>query len=359
MSNNLNLVLAVVGILFAAIPVIGWFFRREEHRQLDVVLDKEVYLVNQLAGNLKNFSIVIEGKPSSEQVVWITGWIINSGNHDISERIIEHPLKLELPKNMQWLRGDIEHCSSDVKCNSHIIGAQELQFKWILLKSGEFIYFDALLQCPLEETKEVWDTGSFVEIIKPYSRIENIRTDSLTSLSELGEIYNPFKPRKLNIIPKIIATFFAILFFMPMWMITLLPFELDNLFGDGYLTAAPRMVKIVEGVPIPLSVSVDQENHVRLTLNDPAIDTPLNEEYFFSTPDEIFSQEDIRLGKFAAKDLSKETSFIIVLSLLTSIVTWGLFHMWFPRMFLKSKIRRTTSALFALQTQKIGKTSDS
>ena len=73
-----------------------------------------------------------------------------------------------------------------------------------------------------------------------------------------------------------------------MWMITFLPFELANFLGDGFLDATPRMVKIVDGVPVSLGVSVDQENHIRLTLNHPAIDTPLHEEYLFSTPDEIF-----------------------------------------------------------------------
>ena len=153
-ASNLTLVLTVIGTLSAILyPVIGWVFRREELQQLDVVLDKEVFLVNQLAGNLNNFSIVIDEKPASDQVVWITGWIINSGSYDISERIVEHPLKLQLPENMQWVRGDVKHYSIDVKCNSQIISPQELQFTWVLLKSGEYIYFDALLECPIEETK--------------------------------------------------------------------------------------------------------------------------------------------------------------------------------------------------------------
>ena len=360
MSNNLNLVLAVVGILFAAIPVIGWFFRREEHRQLDVVLDKEVYLVNQLAGNLKNFSIVIEGKPSSEQVVWITGWIINSGNSDISERIVEHPLTLKLPENMQWLRGTIVHYSSDVTCNSHIIGSQELEFRWVLLRSGEYIHFDALLQCPLEETKEVWDISSLAEKVTPYSRMENIHTGSLIPLSDLGERYNPLKTRKLNIMRKLIVTFLGVLLLVPIWMIVFFPFELDQLFGDGFLRARLSIVKMIDGIPAELKVSVDKENKIKLTLNQPSIDKHLQEELLFNTPEELFSQEDIRLGKILARGSSEDTIGIIVTGIPSIIITWGLLYMWFPGMFLfGSTKRRTVSALYALQRQKIGKQSDS
>ena len=241
-----------------------------------------------------NFSIVIEGKPASDQVAWINGWIINSGNFDISERMIEHPLILKLPNDMKWLRGSIEHCSNDVECHSQIVGDQELQFEWVLLKCGEFINFDALLQCPLEETKQFRSINSLVEIVRPYSRIENIQIESLIPLSQLGERYSPLKPRKLNLIPKLSATIATILFLVPMWMIAFFPFELDNLIGDGFLPATPKLVKTVDGIPVELKVSVNQKNEVRLMPNQPEVDTPLHDNYLFSSTDELFSQEDIR-----------------------------------------------------------------
>ena len=358
---NLELALTVVATLSTIlIPVIGWYLRRKECHQLDVVLDKGIFLVNQLAGNLKKFSIVIDEKPASDQVAWITGWIINSGNFDISKRMIEHPLILKLPNNMKWLRGSIEHCSNDVECHSQIVGDQELQFEWILLKCGEFINFDALLQCPLEETEQFRSIYSLVEIVRPYSRIENIQIESLIPLPQLGERYSPLKPRKLNLIPKLSATIATILFLVPMWVITFFPFELDNLIGDGFLPATPKLVKTVDGIPVELKVSVNQKNEVRLIPNQPEVDTPLHDNYLFSSTDELFSQEDIRVGRIAVRELSKDTSHLFILGFLTSMFTWGLLYMWFPRMFLfDSNKRRTTSALFKLQTQKIAKQSKS
>ena len=360
MSNNMNLVLATVGLLLAAIPVIGWFFRREEHRQLDVVLDNEVFLVNQLVRNLENFSIEIDGKPASDQVVWITGWIINSGNYDISERIIEGPLTLKLPENMQWLRGNIVHSSSDVACNSHIIGPQELEFKWVLLRSGEYIHFDALLQCPLEETKEVWDTSSLAEKIELYSRIENIRTGSLIPLSHLGERYDPLATHKMKILPKLPVTVLAVLFLAFIGMRTFYPFELDQLFGDGFLPARPSIVKMIDGFPVEFTVSINQENKLKLTSNRPTLNKGLGKGLFFDTPEELFSQGDIRVGKILARNPPKRTPSIILFVLFAVGFTWGLLYMWFPGMFLfGSRKRRTVSALFALQKQTIGKRSDS
>ena len=105
MNIDVSLLVTVLGTVLAIlIPIGNWYFRREEHRQLDVVIDRNVALVNQFVRNLENLSIVIDGKPASAQVVWITGWIINAGNYDISERIVEYPLKLTVAENMKWLR---------------------------------------------------------------------------------------------------------------------------------------------------------------------------------------------------------------------------------------------------------------
>lgn len=159
-------IFTIIGAIAAIfVPLIGLIFRRKEHRQLDIVLDKCVFLVNQLAGDLKNFSIVIDGEPASEQIVWVTGWIINSGHFDISERIIEAPLRLKTPEDTQWLRGTIEHCSENVQCSSNIVGTDVLQFDWTLLRTGEYIRFEALLNCPLDKIQEDWGMDALVETI--------------------------------------------------------------------------------------------------------------------------------------------------------------------------------------------------
>ena len=348
---NLTLILTAVGTLFAIlIPIVVWFLRRDERRQLDIVLDKEVFLVNQLARNLKNFSVVIDGNPAPEQVVWVTGWIINSGNFDIGERIIEHSLKLALPDTMTWLRVDIDHSSGGVKCNCAVIDAQHIQFDWTLLRSGEYVYFDALIHCPLEEMQQLWGRNSFIEIIRPYSRIENTRTDSVIAITDLGEKYNPLKPRERHIISKSIVSCLMALFIAFTWTRTFFPFDLDDLFGDGLLSARPSIVKVIDGIPFELDVSIDRSNNVTLTLDKPSVDVSFSEEYFMDNHRDIFDKYDIEAGRISARDLSQETFFVALLGFLTCGMTWLFLYMWFPIKFLfDSKKRRTAAALYALR----------
>ena len=190
-SLDLTLILSAAGT-FAAIfiPLIILLLRRQTGPQLDIVLDKEVFLVNQLARDLKNFSISIDGEPATEQVAWITGWIINSGTLDISARMVENPLRLELLETMSWIRVDIDHSSSGVDCKCAVIDGRMAEFDWALLRSGEYVYFDSLIECPLAETREKWAGSSFAEMIQPNSRIENIRTDAIVPISHLGDKYN-------------------------------------------------------------------------------------------------------------------------------------------------------------------------
>ena len=243
---NLELVLAAIGTVAAiVIPIFIWLLRRKERYQLDVVIDKEVFLVNQLAGNLKNFSVLIDGNPASEQVVWVTGWIINSGSFDIGKRAIEHPLRLEILDTMSYLRADIDNHSNGVECSCAVIDKQNIQFEWTLLRSGEYIYFDALLQCPLEDTRQVLDADSFAEEIRPYSRIENTHTDSAISISQIGQKYNPLVPRNHHISPKATVSFLMALFIIFTWTRAFFPFDLDDFFGDGFLAASVAIPTLV------------------------------------------------------------------------------------------------------------------
>ena len=353
---DVTLILTIVGILAAICgPIIGWLLRSKDSRQLDVVLEKEVFLVSQLANDLDNFSIVIDGEPASDQVVWITGWIINSGNYDISERIVEKPLTLTLPEDLHWSNAKVPHCSRDVSCEVEIVEPHKLEFQWSLLRSGEYVHFDALLRCPIDESSGQFGEGSFVKTITPYSRIENIRTDAITSLAEIGERYNPKTPRERYLGPKFLATFFAFAVYVPFFMSFVYPFELDQFFGDGFLPARPVIETTVDDVSVKLAVSVNSQSKVKVDCpqsaeNEEAI---VCGEHVFDTPTEVFANNDIRVGRFAHRDRMQEPGALLAFGVVTIFTFWVLVYMWFPgfRIF-GSKKRRTAAALYALRTQK-------
>ena len=79
-GTDFALALTALGALAAIVIPFGiWYFTREARYQIDILLEKEVFLLNQVARDLNNIRILIDGNPASEQVVWITGWIINYG----------------------------------------------------------------------------------------------------------------------------------------------------------------------------------------------------------------------------------------------------------------------------------------
>ena len=249
---------------------------------------------------------------------------------------------------MQWLRGTIEHCSEDVQCSSIIPAPEELQFDWTLLRTGEYIRFEALVNCPLDKIQEDWGLEALVETIQPYSRIENVRIDSLVSISQVGERYNPSKPRRLHILPKTIATAVSFLAIFLLTMRIFFPFDLDEIYGDGFLSANPTVVKQVNEVPTKLEASVNKRKNIRVIVDQ----NGLKKDYFYKSPEELFAEKDISIGSVSARDRSKETFGVIVASLATTGLCWILLYMWFPGMFMfSSRKRRTAAALFALQRQ--------
>lgn len=350
---DLTLILSAAGTLAAIlIPFIIHLFLRETRHQLDIVLDKEVFLVNQLARDLRNFSISIDGEPATEQVAWITGWIINSGTLDISARMVERPLRLELPETMSWIRVNIDHSSSGVDCNCAVTDEKIAQFDWTLLRSGEYVYFDCLIECPLAETREKWAGSSFSEVIQPSSRIENIRTNTILPILQLGEKYNPLKPRKRLLVPKLIASLMMATFIAIAWMRVFFPFDLDGFFGDGFLTATTEVIRVVEGDIMALDVSIDQSGNVKLQLDDDSKDDGYMEIFEAGQHAQIFERTDIRAGQISARDRSVETVGVALLGFFTYLFASIFLFLWFPMKFLLNpKRRRTASALYALRSR--------
>ena len=339
--------LAIIGTLAAIFgPIVGHLLRNKEYRQLDIVIDRGVSLVNQLARNLENFSIIIDDQPASEQVVWITGWIINSGNFDISDRMIESPLELQLPKDMTWLRGTIEHHSEHVQCSSKISQDEGLQFSWVMLRSGEYLRFEALLQCPVDKIEEDWTTNVVAEMLQPYSRIENVKIESAISLSQFGERYNPTIPRKSNLTSKSIITGIFSLLVAFLLMSAFFPYDLDNIFDDGYLPAQPILFKQINDVPSPARIFINRENKIKLKLEG----GNRNIEHTYDEKDELVEDLHVHVSDVVANYESVETLRQVVLSVLAVILSWIVMYIWFPSMFLFDlKKRRTASALFSLQ----------
>ena len=300
-------IISIIGAILAAfVPIITWFFRKERRFQLDIVIDKAVFVVNQIAGTEKSILVTIDGNPASEQVIWMTGWIVNSGNFDISSRMIEHPLTLRTTDSAQWLRGKIVHCSENVECDCEVLGRKEMQFTWAFLRSGEYIRFEALFECPSGEIEEDWDIDAIVEKLSPFSRIENVRTESIFSLSEIGERYNPTKPRKSFLVPKSIVTLVFILYFAFIGMGNYFPFDLNYLYGDGFLKAYPVLTKSENGKTMELQFSMNKEGEVRATGN---LNEGERKEYFFENQKDNFRQKHTSRTCICAETFSPYSDF--------------------------------------------------
>ena len=343
---DLTLILTAIGVVAAiSIPLGIRYFSREARHQLDIILDKEVFLVNQLARDVKDISILIDEKPASEQVVWITGWIVNSGSLDIGDRIVQKPLRLDLPENMSWIRANIDHSSNDVECQCSTVDKRQIEFHWTLLRSGEYIHFDCLVECPPEATKEVWDSKSFAEAIRPYSRIENTRTDTVVPISSLQEKDSPSQSRR-RLMRKCYITIVALIIFPVLWIVTFFPYEIDGFFGDGFVPASTNIVKHIDDENHVLDVSISRSKDVRLELEHPPVDLLFSA----SEHERIFDKSGISIGEISVRDLSGEVGFVTYLSSITFLIVAILAFVWLPKKYLMGfRMRRAASVLYALK----------
>lgn len=133
-------VLSVVGGILG-IPITLYLRRRGE---LSCILDNPIGLVNDIAENFSNLQISYEGKPATEQLFYIKGYLMNTGNIDIDRNMIyDHFLFVPTSENIRILE-----LSLDKEKSSIVPVVENFCFKFDLLKSDEFCAFEILLQSP-------------------------------------------------------------------------------------------------------------------------------------------------------------------------------------------------------------------
>ena len=185
---------------------------------------------------------------------------------------------------------------------------------------------------------------TFPSAIRPYSRIENTRTDAVVPISPLLEKDDPSQLKR-RLIRKITFTAIVATMYPVLWMVTFFPHDLDGVFGDGYLRASPSIVKSIDGKPHELSMSIDRLRNVKLELDEPFVELFYGEDEHSN----IFKSDDLKVGKISKRDLSKEPIFVTLISCVTFIVLISCIFMWLPTKYLVgSRKRRAASALHAL-----------
>ena len=150
-------IVTIVAFLFAVVWAIYQTRLGKKQRKIALKFAKnECYSLFRGDINSLNINIQYQSKPIKNQIILFKGEIQNSGNLDIDKQSIYQPIKLISSTDFNWLEINITNKPEGARVRMDQTDGNILELNWDLLKKGEKISFEALIEVKnFEEKKNV------------------------------------------------------------------------------------------------------------------------------------------------------------------------------------------------------------
>ena len=149
---NIIGIAGVVGTLSFGLLSIYIFLKSRRRGQMVLAVEETIGLVDKIARNLPNLSILHQNKPVSEGIVFLKAALINYGSKDITKAMIYETPCVVLPEGFRWLEWNVDRRFSDIEATMSVVNETKLVPEFSLLKVNERIRFEALAEVPADES---------------------------------------------------------------------------------------------------------------------------------------------------------------------------------------------------------------
>ncbi|MBI1226256.1 MAG: hypothetical protein GC192_13565 [Bacteroidetes bacterium] len=185
---DIGLIFTILGtILTLGFGVFSFytFFKGNKYPgKLSFQLDNSIDLYDEVVKNFNELIITFKGKEINKNFNLLRGYLINSGNLDISSQLIENRVKLILPKSSEVHDAKVIGHSNNLKVEL-IKSDNSVIFDMGLFRKNEFIHFEILSEVP-ESIKKVEEQIKFEHRIANTSKIKIFPKFSFSESIGLG-----------------------------------------------------------------------------------------------------------------------------------------------------------------------------
>jgi len=171
-------ILTIIGIIIA---IILWQIeRRRAKKNMQITKlefrKKECFSLISSAVKKINIDVMYKEKKIANPLILFKGEIVNTGTKDIDKLSIISPLKIIIANNYEWL--EVHLIENEYKVNSKVtmLSKNTIELEWDLLKTGEKIEFEALVENikKVEKDQKYKLSAHFYDSIKFDHRIANL-----------------------------------------------------------------------------------------------------------------------------------------------------------------------------------------
>jgi hypothetical protein len=135
----------ILTTVVVGIPPIIFALRRRYPGQLTYFREPPVRLLDDITGNLTDLTVSYKGKPVQKNITLLRGFLVNTGNKDITNEMVTRSLSFELPEGCQWLAASAKS-QQDKEDHVAITGPKSVVFSLGLFRCNEYFRFERLIE---------------------------------------------------------------------------------------------------------------------------------------------------------------------------------------------------------------------
>ena len=267
-STTLLTIIGAIATIFLGSISIYLAIKKKYQGKITFIKVISLDLFDSIVKNLPELSVLYKGKPISENIVLLKGYLLNTGSKDISETMIEERIKIELPDKFKWLTVKIiskyPKVTEEFNDNRNI-----LIFNSGLFRREEFIHFEALIEVQSNNELQNIDDFSVSELLE-----KNLKFTHRIADTKKIEI-RKYIPKTPLFTKEIVAAIIGLIGCFLLLHFVGLPPEINYLMQSD------------EGQQIQVRIQVTRENELKIF--------DINSEYkTIMTLEDFFNQESLK-----------------------------------------------------------------
>jgi len=141
-------ILGILGIAFTVLFGIYsiWTYRKSKRKVSIELKNEQCYSLFKDDVTRLNIELIYNKKVITNALILFKARIVNNGQVDIDKNRVFKPLKIISQNDFSWLEARLTYQPSGSTTSISLLNSNEIQIEWDLLKSTEYIEFEALIE---------------------------------------------------------------------------------------------------------------------------------------------------------------------------------------------------------------------
>jgi hypothetical protein len=189
-------ILAVLGFILTVFSVVYAKWTNKKNRKKVSLQFKKLECYSLFKDDVSrlNIELIYNSKPVSGSLLLLKARLINNGQVDIDNTRIHESFKILSKKDFQWLEIRITSQPENIKSKIEILNSTDVLLEWDLLKAGEFIDLEALIEININNVSSEDKSSKFYDELTFKFRITE-----LNSIQKEPQIFNDKRVPKVAI----------------------------------------------------------------------------------------------------------------------------------------------------------------